>query len=221
MHKIILTVVFSGCFFLHLIQAQSTFGTEKFKSEEMTAEYLRGFIEGEGVVSIETEHFTKNIPAAEAGWIKIEDYGHTFSAMRATTSAYYPPATPGKNSPCLEYQIYMFSTGTFDVTTIFAPTLNFIQGRGLTYGISFDDQPPQKVTLVPENYDARNGNTNWEKTVSDNAILNKTSHTLLSPGYPTLKIWLVDPGLVLQKIVINTGGLRPSYMGPPESYKCK
>lgn len=196
-------------------------GITAFKPLELKADDLTGFIEGVGVVSIEAEHFTKNIAAGEARWIRIEDYGHTLSAMRATAPAYYPPATPGKNSPCLEYQIYMFNNGTFDVTTIFAPTLNFIQGRGLHYAISFDDQPPQIVTLVPENYDARNGNSDWEKTVSDNARLSKSSHTLLSPGYHTLKIWLVDPGLVLQKIVLNTGGLRPSYLGPPESYKGK
>jgi hypothetical protein len=77
------------------------------------------------------------------------------------------------------------------------------------------------VTLVPENYDARNGNTDWEKTVSDNARVSKTSHALLSPGYHTLKILLVDPGPVLQKIVLNTGGLRESYLGPPESFKSK
>ena len=196
-------------------------GITAFKPEDIAVENLKGFIEGEGVVSIEAEHFTNNIPAGEARWIKIEDYGPTLSAMRADAPADYPPLTPGKDSPCLEYQMYLFSTGSFDVTAIFAPTLNFIHGRGLRYGISFDNQPPQTVTLVPENYDARNGNMDWEKTVSDNARVSKTSHALLSPGYHILKIWLVDPGPVIQKIVVNTGGLRKSYLGPPESYKSK
>jgi hypothetical protein len=196
-------------------------GITAFKPEDVSVENLKGFIEGEGVVSIEAEHFTNNIPAGEARWTKIEDYGHTLSAMKADAPVDYPSVTPGKDSPCLEYQMYLFSTGTFDVTTIFAPTLNFIHRRGLRYGISFDNQPPQTVTLVPENYDARNGNTDWEKTVSDNARVSKTSHALLSPGYHTLKILLVDPGPVLQKIIVNTGGLRESYLGPPESFKSK
>ncbi|MFZ0280650.1 MAG: hypothetical protein WAL29_03300, partial [Bacteroidales bacterium] len=196
-------------------------GISAFKPKDVIADNTSSFIEGEGVVSIEAEHFTKNTDAGDSQWGKIEDYGHTLSAMRAFAPVNTLSATPGKNSPCLEYKMYLFRKGTFDVTAIFAPTLNYIEGRGLKYGISFDDQIPQVVTLVPENYDARNGNRDWEKTVSDNARFSYTNHTLLSPGYHTLKIWMVDPGVVLQKIIVNTGGLRPSYLGPPESYRTK
>ena len=196
-------------------------GISAFKPEEISVENLKGFIEGEGVVSVEAEHFTGNIPSSDARWIRIEDYGHTLSAMRAAAPVDYPPATPGKNSPCLEYQMYLFSSGTFDVKAVFAPTLNFIYGSGQKYGISFDDQPPKIVTLVPEDYDARNGNSDWEKTVSDNSRISLSKHTIISPGYHTLKIWMIDPGPVIQKIIVNTGGLRQSYLGPPESYKSK
>ena len=53
---------------------------------------------------------------------------------------------------------------------------------------------------------------------SDNARTVKSSHAITKPGYHTLKCWMVDPGVVLQKIVVNTGGVKPSHLGPPESY---
>ncbi len=189
-----------------------------FNRIEITPESLHGFVEGEGYISIEAEHFTRLSDAGISRWIRIENYGHTLSAMRSTGVGDAVPVTPGKDSPSLEYQMFFFNTGTFDITSIFSPTLNFISGRPLQYAISFDNVTPQIITLVPENFNARNGNTDWEKSVSDNARFSHSTHIINTPGYHTLKIFMVDPGVVLQKIIVNSGGLKPSYLGPPESY---
>jgi hypothetical protein len=192
---------------------------EAFKPSSITKETLQGFVEGEGYVSIEAEHYTNKTGSDSSRWIKIDDYGHTLSAMRATAPAEAPSAIPGKNSPCLEYKMYLFDTGTINVEGIFAPTLNFMAGRGLKYAVSFDNEAPQTVTLVPADYIAQHGNMDWEKCVADNARFSKTKHIISKPGYHTLKIWMIDPGVVLQKIVIDLGGVKSSYLRPPESFR--
>jgi hypothetical protein len=189
-----------------------------FNPVEVTRDSLQGFVEGEGVVSIEPEHFTRAIDAGTSRWIRIEDYGRTLSGMRADGPLDAPEAVPGKDSPCLEYKMYLFTNGEAEVSAVTSPTLNFVPGRGLRLAISFDDAPPRTVSLVPANFNAQNGNRDWEESVKNNARTVKTKFTLAAPGYHTLKLWMVDPGVVLQKLVVDLGGLKTSYLGPPESY---
>jgi hypothetical protein len=179
---------------------------------------LKGFTEAEGYVSIEAEHFTSLKNTEERYWEWIGGYGRTLSAMRTTAFTDAPPAMPGKDSPCLEYQMYLFSAGQFETVLHVAPSLNFLPDRDFKIGISFDDEAPQIITVVPKEFNAQNGNREWEKTVMDNTRFVKTELSVRETGYHTLKIWMIDPGIVLEKIVINTGGVRPSYLGPPESF---
>jgi hypothetical protein len=185
----------------------------------MTRNALDGFIENNGHVSIEAEHYTKKTESGANRWMRIEDYGHTLSAMRATSAVDAPPASPGNGSACLEYRMYLLNTGEAEVQGIFGATLNFMPGRGLRYAVSFDDNPPQVVTLVPQDYSAQNGNRDWEQTVIQNARYSRTKHKISKPGYHTLKVWMVDPGVVLEKIVVDLGGVKQSCLGPPESFR--
>jgi hypothetical protein len=110
--------------------------------------------------------------------------------------------------------MYLFDPATVEVHTIIAPTLNFVPGRGLRFAVAFDDQPPRIVDAL-----AQNSLHDWEESVKDSVRDIKSTHTLAGTGYHVLKYWMVDPGVVLQKIVVDLGGMKPSYLGPPESYR--
>jgi hypothetical protein len=178
------------------------------------------FMEGDGYVSIEAEHYTRNVPAGRVRWEKIEDYGRTLSAMSVMPVTAASTEPPG-GSPCLEYGMYLYKSGKVDVLATVAPTLNFSPERGLRLAVSFDSQPPQILDILAAGFDARNGNREWEESVKDARRIVRSTHVLERVGYHTLKIWMVEPAVVLQKIVVDLGGVRPSYLGPPESHRTR
>jgi hypothetical protein len=193
--------------------AEVTIKVEAFNPEAPTRASLQGFIEANGYVSTEAEHYTKKTDAGPVRWETISDYGRTLSSMTVfpvTAKSIVPP----QNSPCLEYRMYLFHAEAVEVEAILAPTLNFVPGRGLRYAVSFDDQPPQIVDAL-----AHNSPADWETSVRDSVRSVRSSLTLAKPGYHTLKFWMVDPDVVLQKIVVDLVGVKPSYLGPPESYR--
>jgi hypothetical protein len=173
---------------------------------------LDGFVEGSGYVSIEAEHYTSAIAPAPIHWLRIPDLGRTLSAMTPTPVT-SPSQTPGGGSPRLEYRMFLFDSGAVKVTAFLSPTLNFTNSpHGLRYAISFDDEAPQVVNMT-----ADSSLKAWEQSVSDNVTTMVTTHQIAHPGEHLLSFWMVDPGIVLQKLVVDAGGVRPSYLGPPES----
>jgi len=103
------------------------------------------------------------------------------------------------------------SKGEFEVRLLLAPTLNFNHNKGLCYEISFDGQAPQVVNF--------NGHYKGElgRWQSEHIIRSITKHQISQSGKHTLRFRVLEPGIVLEKILINTGGLKPSYLGAPES----
>ncbi len=188
-----------------------------FNPLEPEREALNGFLEAHGCVSMEAAHFSGKADTGSARWEPIDDLGRTLSSMTilpVTAASVHPP----ENSPRLDYRMYLFSTGVVEVTSILAPCLNFAPDRGVRLAVSFDDEAPQVLTVVPKGYFVDNGNRDWEESVKDSVRKIKSRHAISQPGYHTFKVWMVDPGVVLQKIVVDTGGVRPSYLGPPESF---
>ncbi|MGO9009912.1 MAG: glycosyl hydrolase 115 family protein [Bryobacteraceae bacterium] len=184
---------------------------DAFSPKQPARASLKGFVETSGYVSMEAEHYTRRVDAGAATWQRIPDYGRTLSAMSifpVTAESVMPPA----GSPHLEYEMYLFGAGRAEVEAILSPTLNFVPGRGLRYAISFDDEPPQIIDAL-----AHNAQSDWETSVKDSVRKVYSTHTLAAPGVHTLKFWMVDPGIVLEKLVVDLGGVKPSYLGPPES----
>jgi len=178
---------------------------------------LGGFVEADGCVAMEAVHFTSKADTTSARWDEVPDLGRTLASMSlfpVTAASVQPP----ENSPRLDYRMYLFSTGAVEVTSILGPCLNFAPERGVRLAVGFDDEAPQVLTVVPKGYWVDNGNRDWEESVKDSVRKVKSSHVISQPGYHTLKVWMVDPGVALQKIVVDTGGVRRSYLGPPESY---
>lgn len=167
-----------------------------------------GFVEAGGVVAIEAEHFTRAVAPAPREWLRIPDHGRTLSGMTPLPVDATSSLADGMR---LEYAMHLFSPGPVTVHATLAPTQKLQPGAGLRYAVSFDDEPPQVV-----NVHADESRAAWARTVADGAAVFETRHAA-GTGARTLKFWALDPGLVLQKLVVDAGGLRPSYLGPPES----
>jgi hypothetical protein len=177
------------------------------------------FVESDGYVSIEAAHFTKKTDTSAAHWEVVDDLGRTLSSVTifpANAASLKPP----EESPRLDYEMYLSSTGALETTFILGPCLNFDPTRGVQMPVGFDNERPQILTIVPKGYVAGDGNRDWEESVKDSARKVKSKHLIGASGYHTLHVWMVDPGITIQKIIVDTGGVRPSYLGPHESY-CK
>jgi hypothetical protein len=188
---------------------------------------LHGFVEANGYVAMEAEHYTRAVEASGIAWFRIPDIGRTGAGMTVLPRN-AALQTPGGATPHLEYQMYLMDSADHqvEVWTYLSPrnSVRIATGDrdGLLYAISVDDDPPQLVNAtarlgINPQGNSGNGNLPWEWKSADNVIRIPTTHMIKGPNPHVLKYWLVDPTVIAQKFVVDTGGLRPSYLGPPES----
>lgn len=175
------------------------------------------FVEDAGAMAIDPSHATALRSSGRRSWTVLPDYGRTGSALRAEGPIDTPAAMPETDAPVAEYRLYTYASGPAVVHVVSTASLPFQPHQPLRCAVSFDNEKPVIVTVVPAGFQAQNGNTDWERTVSDNARTTVVPLTLKEPGSHSLKIWMVDPGLVIERLLLDLGGLRPSYLGPRES----
>ncbi|WP_367129644.1 glycosyl hydrolase 115 family protein [Saccharothrix sp. HUAS TT1] len=169
----------------------------------------RGFVEANGYVSVDAADATRVVDGDGVRWVVIPDFG--VEAFPVTAPSREP------SGPRLEYDLTVRADGPVTVWAHLAPRNPVLTGPGLRYAVSFDDQPPQVVDITAATgADDTAMNPQWERNTSDNVNRTATGHHL-GAGAHTLKLWLVDPIVVVRKLVVDTGGLRSSYLGPPRS----
>lgn len=171
------------------------------------------FIGSNGYVSIEAAHFAKAHAKQLFEWKTIPDLRKTLSGVTC-----FPVnqgiAHPGGDSPHLEYEIYLDLAEKVTVKAYISPSLNFLDGSGFRCGISIDDGPVQLVNIHENNTAGT-----WASWGSNNINITGTAFRLdnAQPGFHTLKFWLADQAIVLQKLVVETQPVEDTYLGPPES----
>ncbi len=176
---------------------------------------VQGFVESDGYISIESKNYSKVINSDVVKWTVIPNLGKTDSGITIKPSNIQSIEISEK-SPRLEYNVHFFSKGNVKVKAYFSPTINFKKGEGLKYGIGFDDEKPQI-----KNLNADSSEKAWAESVAKNIKIITSTHEIEKAGNHVLKIYAIDPALVLQKIVIETeeGKVLESYLGPPQSFR--
>lgn len=178
------------------------------KESDAAAPTEKLFVEKDGYVSIEAENFSRANGSDKIHWEVVPFMGKTKSAITTFPQNLYPDE---KTALYVEYDMEFQTTGEFEVQALLSPTLNYNANKGLRYQISFDGGEPQTVNF--------NGHYRGElgKWQAEHIIKSVTKHKIQNAGKHTLRFRVLEPGIVLQKIVINTGGLKPSFLGAPQS----
>jgi Glycosyl hydrolase family 115/Gylcosyl hydrolase family 115 C-terminal domain len=169
-----------------------------------------GFVDACGYIAIEAPHFQRRVDDKAITWATLDAFGRTGGAV-TTMPVDAPDGSPPASPAHLEYDVWTPRAGDFPVELLCAPTLDFQPGGALRIGVSVDDGPVAVSRLDTAQ--------DWSRSVSDNIRTVRTTLHIGESGHHVLKVWRVSSAVVLERILIDTGGLRPSYLGPPESGK--
>ncbi len=172
------------------------------------------FIAENGVVAMEAEAYTSKVDRNGVAWQTIPGLGRIGSSVAPypVTAASIPEAKLATDAPRLEYRIEFPAAGSATVTASLVPTFPVNAGTGIRFAVGLDDQPPQVVSFTREAESGR-----WSEEVLNNTMTGTAQVMIPSPGTHLLRVYMVDPGVVLDRIVLDLGGLKPSYLGPAQT----
>ncbi|KAG2421945.1 hypothetical protein HFD88_005921 [Aspergillus terreus] len=176
---------------------------------------FKGFVESNGAVSIEAEHFTSATQSSSASYEVLPGYGRTLSGVTLTPNTC--PSQTIHDGPVLTYDLYTFtSSPNATVNLYLGPSLNINRLRPLLLAVSVDDSNPVMLQPVA---DYVLGPPEGGENAIEGIWMRSVAVGPISPGRHTLRYWALEPGLIVEKLVLNLGGVRQSFLGPPESLR--
>lgn len=203
------------------------------------SDFSSGFVESDEHVSINGPNYQTIVPGASSnattinGTVAGNVTYHTFKGLGRTGDAVglVPQDTEKltvEQAPALEYQMYLFTnTSLANVTVWISPSQNYLgDGNPLQYAVALfpAGSTPNATVVSPVGPSiSTNMPTGWGYAVADGVWgkttnLTTTSFDVPSAGAYTLRIWALMPSVIVQKVIVDLGGVRPSYLGPPQSF---
>lgn len=156
-----------------------------------------------GKAGFEAEAFSRNLKGKACRWAEVDTLGFSgksaLTVLPMTVASKKDVAAVLAESPVLEYDIYFSEPGKQEVTVYCLPTQSINADHELRYAVSIDDQTPQLVE-----FNAEEKTKQWLHNVIQGFVITKTEHRVANAGKHTLKIRMVDPGVVVDKIEIST-----------------
>lgn len=200
-----------------------------------------------GEFSIPSNKYSTNIPGKSAKWVALPDLGRSDASMGINPVT--APSAGIESAPRLEYKVLFSEKGKTTVCLGLLPTQDINPARGLRIAVALDNQTPQildaRKGLVDTFGEYTPSNLSHSKVLKSLPTVNKAIYLtgngkerrsevfdnlrwldveLLvdKPGIHTLKVFMVDPEVVFEKIVVNPDNNHPSYFGPiPVQYNAK
>ena len=191
-----------------------------FNPSYPTREDLNGiYVQHNGYVSIDAAGYHRKRENDAIRIIDIPNLGIENKAVQFGNPMMPKQNTRNGDVPCVEYDFYTFEQGSVDVYTYVLPTFVLSADRGYSgheatnietqYGVCIDDGPVMNPSTSSVEYAQI-----WYESCLKNCRVNKTTLHINEPGRHSIRILCGDAGTVLQKIVLDFGGLKRSYLGP-------
>jgi hypothetical protein len=172
---------------------------------------LKGlYVEDNGCVSINAGKFHRKIENSGIKITSVKGLGYENDCVQLGEATQSVPNMWFTNrSPRAEYDFYTFNGGKATVYVYALPLFPVDSKHDTRFGIMIDDGMVQWMTTSEKEYSGQ-----WRRNVFQNSSINGATMNVGNPGIHTLKVICADPGMIVQKIVIDFGGMKRSYLGP-------